>query len=294
MSIHFDHDALAPVDGPSSGTPMDQIPSASGLPALRGSPGASLATLSRGVATTLTACAAVLKTALVSILGAGAIMLTVEAVAPVDWRPSTLIGTFGGRQEAAHILSVLAARRAEVAMQQEELARAQQETLVIQANNERVTQAYAALFQRGNMMAQAWAQATSQALLLDTQNRIRGLDGGRNTKIVVVTASAFASERDDVMAAGVDDFIRKPYQPTEIFDCMARHLGLRRVLKRTEKEQRSVPLSKADFETLPRELVDELRTEIVRLDRERIQGVITKISRSNPAIGQQLTQMAAF
>ena len=177
MSIHFDHDALAPVDGPSSGTPMDQIPSASGLPALRGSPGASLATLSRGVATTLTACAAVLKTALVSILGAGAIMLTVEAVAPVDWRPSTLIGTFGGRQEAAHILSVLAARRAEVAMQQEELARAQQETLVIQANNERVTQAYAALFQRGNMMAQAWAQATSQALLLDTQNRIRGLDG---------------------------------------------------------------------------------------------------------------------
>lgn len=177
MSIYLDHDALTPVGTSSGGAPMEQTPAASGLPAHRSAPGASLATVSRGVATVVTAGAALLKTALVSILGAGAIMLTVEAVAPVEWRPSTLLGTFGGREQAAVILTSLEARRAEVAMQQEEAARAQQEIIVIQANNERVTQAYAALFQRGNTMAQAWAQATSQALLLETQNRIRALEG---------------------------------------------------------------------------------------------------------------------
>jgi CheY-like chemotaxis protein len=55
--------------------------------------------------------------------------------------------------------------------------------------------------------------------------RIRALDGGLEVKIAAVTASAFASQREEVLAAGVDDFIRKPYQPSEIFDCMARHLG---------------------------------------------------------------------
>jgi signal transduction histidine kinase/ligand-binding sensor domain-containing protein/CheY-like chemotaxis protein len=123
--------------------------------------------------------------------------------------------------------------------------------------------------------------------------RIRDLEGGPETKIVVVTASAFASERDTVMEAGVDDFVRKPYQPGEIFDCMARQLGLRRVFMSSPKEPRSVPLSKADLETLPRELVGELRAEIVRLDHKRIHDVIARISRFNPALGQQLTHMAA-
>ena len=127
----------------------------------------------------------------------------------------------------------------------------------------------------------------------EAARRIRDLDGGRNAKIVVVTASAFASERDEVMAVGVDDFIRKPYQPSQIFDCMARHLGLPRVFMRSQQEQRRVPLRKEDLETLPRELLDELRSAIVRLDSSQIQGVIAKISQSNPAIGQQLTDMAA-
>jgi CheY-like chemotaxis protein len=45
----------------------------------------------------------------------------------------------------------------------------------------------------------------------EAARRIRALDGGREVKIVAVTASAFVSERDEVMA-GVDDFVRKVTQ----------------------------------------------------------------------------------
>ena len=45
-------------------------------------------------------------------------------------------------------------------------------------------------------------------------------------KIVAVTASGFESQRSEVLAAGLDDYVRKPYRPDEIFDCMARHLGV--------------------------------------------------------------------
>ena len=127
----------------------------------------------------------------------------------------------------------------------------------------------------------------------EATRRIRALDGGLEVKIAAVTASAFISEREEVLAAGVDDFIRKPYHPSEIFDCMARHLGLRRVFIKSQKEQRTVPLSKEGLEALPRELVGELQSVIVTLDYKRIQGVIAKISQYDPAIGQQLTDMAA-
>jgi CheY-like chemotaxis protein len=57
--------------------------------------------------------------------------------------------------------------------------------------------------------------------------RIRQLEGGAKIKIAAITASAYASERDEVLRAGFDDFAFKPFRQTEIFFCMARHLGVR-------------------------------------------------------------------
>ncbi len=68
---------------------------------------------------------------------------------------------------------------------------------------------------------------------LEATRRIRTLEGGREVKIVALTASAFKKERDDIMASGMDDFIRKPYRPEEIFDCLTRHLGVRFVYEDT-------------------------------------------------------------
>ncbi len=62
---------------------------------------------------------------------------------------------------------------------------------------------------------------------VEATRRIRALDDGRDVKIAAVTASAFASQRDELLAAGMDDFVRKPYRPAEIFACMERQLGVR-------------------------------------------------------------------
>jgi CheY-like chemotaxis protein len=61
----------------------------------------------------------------------------------------------------------------------------------------------------------------------EAARHIRELQGGREVKIAGLTASAFASEREEVLAAGMDDFVRKPYRPDKICDCMARQLGVR-------------------------------------------------------------------
>ena len=56
---------------------------------------------------------------------------------------------------------------------------------------------------------------------LEATRRIRALDGGRDVRIAALTASAFEEEREEVLAVGMDDFVRKPYRPAEVFDCMA-------------------------------------------------------------------------
>jgi signal transduction histidine kinase/CheY-like chemotaxis protein len=62
---------------------------------------------------------------------------------------------------------------------------------------------------------------------MEATRRIRRLEGGADVKIAAITAATDASERDGVMLAGFDDFTSKPFRQTEIFFCIARHLGVR-------------------------------------------------------------------
>jgi len=62
---------------------------------------------------------------------------------------------------------------------------------------------------------------------MEVTRRIRQLDGGVETKIAALTASAYAVEHDAVRCTDFDDFAFKPFRQTEIFSCMARHLAVR-------------------------------------------------------------------
>ncbi len=62
---------------------------------------------------------------------------------------------------------------------------------------------------------------------LEATRRIRACEGGSEVKIAAATASGFVGERSEILAAGLDDYLHKPYRPEEIFACMARHLGVR-------------------------------------------------------------------
>jgi two-component system sensor histidine kinase/response regulator len=46
------------------------------------------------------------------------------------------------------------------------------------------------------------------------------------TKIIALTASAFEEQRQMILAAGCDDFVRKPFQEEEIFNKISQHLDV--------------------------------------------------------------------
>ena len=55
--------------------------------------------------------------------------------------------------------------------------------------------------------------------------RIRAMAGGKDPKIIAVTASAMDENRQELMEIGADDFISKPFREVELFQKIHAHLG---------------------------------------------------------------------
>jgi CheY-like chemotaxis protein len=128
----------------------------------------------------------------------------------------------------------------------------------------------------------------------DATRRIRTLEGGREVKIAAVTASGFAEERSEALAAGMDDFVRKPYRPREIFECMARQLGGRYQRKAVAVAGEPVAeLRPEDLAALPQELRAGLREALLALDVERISAAIDRVSQENAPLGSALARCAS-
>src|SRR5205807_8794626 len=56
--------------------------------------------------------------------------------------------------------------------------------------------------------------------------RIRAAAGGKELKIIAVTASALDENREVLLGIGADDFIGKPFREAELFHKIHVHLGV--------------------------------------------------------------------
>ncbi len=128
---------------------------------------------------------------------------------------------------------------------------------------------------------------------LEATRRIRALPQAAGTKIVALTAHALEDERVAIMAAGCDDFIRKPYRDAEVFDALARHLGVRFV-----HEEQAVPAVRqelpdpAALARVPAAVVDALERAVVAIDHDAVERAIGEIGRRDQDLGSALAAVA--
>lgn len=123
---------------------------------------------------------------------------------------------------------------------------------------------------------------------------IRNLPGGKEVKIIAVTASAFVEQREEMMAAGMDDFVRKPYRFNEIYDALSRQLGVQyvyaEVLDGAEKSP-PVTLTAEMLSGLPPALRDELRDALESLEDERIRAVLIHVTPLDATLYKTLSHL---
>lgn len=131
---------------------------------------------------------------------------------------------------------------------------------------------------------------------MEATRRLREMPGGKGVKIVAVTASAFKEQQQEMLDAGMDDFVRKPYRLDEIYDCLARQLSVEYLYSTNpaEEELRSAELTPAMLSELPFSMREQLKDALVNLDSERIANLIQQISERNDTLGRTLTHLADY
>ncbi len=117
---------------------------------------------------------------------------------------------------------------------------------------------------------------------------------GTNTKIVALTAHALEEERLEILEAGCDDFIRKPYRDTEIFDALKKHLDVRFLYAKKKEPESSVlviELNTEELKKIPLELLVNLRKAALLLDEDHCLKIAGMISDHNHDLGESLRNM---
>jgi signal transduction histidine kinase/CheY-like chemotaxis protein len=130
---------------------------------------------------------------------------------------------------------------------------------------------------------------------MEATRRIKSTEAGARTKIIALTAHALEDERRDILAAGCDDFVRKPYRDSEIFDALSTHLGIRyrHSDSRAPGIETTLSASVADgLRGLPPHFADDLLSAVQFLESPRILEVIARIGELNHELGERLRRMA--
>ena len=117
---------------------------------------------------------------------------------------------------------------------------------------------------------------------------IRSLPEGRDLPIVAFTASAFAEDRTEILAAGCNDVMTKPLDEGRMFDLLAQYLPVR-------FDYDTVPAASpasASFAMLPAEVRQRLVQATQACDVQAIREIAQELNAEFPAMAQPLRMMA--
>ncbi len=137
----------------------------------------------------------------------------------------------------------------------------------------------------------------------EATQRIKATTKGQETVIIALTATAFEEDRAEILAEGCDDFVRKPFRKDEIFDMLAKHLGVQFIYEEELVPRGRVEAAGPDIRpdaappaealsALPPDWRTELQQATMRADLNQMLNLIEQIRDQNPDLADRLARMA--
>lgn len=128
----------------------------------------------------------------------------------------------------------------------------------------------------------------------EATRRIKATDQGRDTVVMALTASAFEEQRAEVLSAGCDGFVRKPFREEEFFAVMAERLGVRFVYESDSVSAPAKPsrgLTSEDLSVLPLDWMAELNQAAAQADADLIARLLEQIEPDHGVLAGALKDM---
>jgi signal transduction histidine kinase/ActR/RegA family two-component response regulator len=158
----------------------------------------------------------------------------------------------------------------------------------------------------GEEALSAFADWSPHAVLMDMRmpvmdgyeatRRIKATEAGRDTPVIAVTASAFKDAKEEILATGVSAYLRKPFQPEELYEALRECLGLHYVY--AEEPVRDAPrpgrvvLTPESLAALPRDKVAAMGRAVEQGDMGRLRELIDGVETLDPAAAAGLRALA--
>ncbi|PSB20117.1 HAMP domain-containing protein [Phormidesmis priestleyi ULC007] len=114
--------------------------------------------------------------------------------------------------------------------------------------------------------------------------------------IIALTGSAFEEDRLTALSVGFDDFVRKPFRTSVIFEKMAEHLGVRYVYADESDDRQNAlspdpSLTPSDLSEMPIEWIDQLHQAALRINAKQILLLIEQIPEPYDHLVKALTDL---
>jgi CheY-like chemotaxis protein len=128
---------------------------------------------------------------------------------------------------------------------------------------------------------------------LEATQRIKATTQGQATAIVALTASAFEEDRALILFKGCDDYVRKPFHEQEIFDMLAKHLGVRFLYEAAAEEEQAAKevLTPAALANLPPDWLASLHLAAIQADGDLVLDRLDPIRERNAPLADALAAL---
>jgi predicted ATPase/signal transduction histidine kinase/CheY-like chemotaxis protein len=129
----------------------------------------------------------------------------------------------------------------------------------------------------------------------EATKQIKSTTKGQATAVIALTASTLEEERAVVTSAGCDDFLRKPFRESDIFEMMNKHIGVRYVYEDPNQRDSSITdsrehnvLTPAAIAALPVEWLASLEQAILDVNVKLTFTLIEQIRSRNAELANAL------